>query len=119
MVNVASLPFIAFRDYVRDEPTRAVKHEWLDGGVNPMASGTPEHSAMAAAIIGQLSAQLSGKQCRVFSSDARVRVLATGLATYPDISIVCRALQVDPDDANSIVNPSVLIEVLSLTTEKL
>ena len=117
MANASSLPFIAFCDYVRDEPARAVKHEWLDGGVNPMASGTPEHSAMAAAIIAQLSAQLSGKPCRVFSSDARVRVLATGLATYPDISIVCGALQVDPDDANSIVNPSVLIAVLSLTTE--
>ncbi len=117
MVNAASLPFIAFRDYVRDEPTSAVKHEWLGGEVYAMAGGTPEHSAMAAAIIAQLSAQLGGKPCRVFSSDARVRVLATGLATYPDISIVCGALQVDPDDANSIVNPTVLIEVLSLTTE--
>ncbi len=117
MVSAASMPFIAFRDYVRDEQTRAIKHEWLDGGVYAMAGGTPEHGALAMAVSNLLGAQLKGKKCRLFSSDVRIRVTATGLATYPDLSIVCGSLQTDPEDANSIVNPSVIVEVLSPSTE--
>jgi Uma2 family endonuclease len=55
--------------------------------------------------------------CQVFSSDAKVRVLATGLATYPDVSVVCGPIERDPDDPNAITNPSVLVEVLSASTE--
>ncbi|MBK6528132.1 MAG: Uma2 family endonuclease [Deltaproteobacteria bacterium] len=56
--------------------------------------------------------------CRVYSSDAKVRILATGLATYPDASVVCGALQVDPADALAMVNPAMLVEVLSDGTER-
>jgi Uma2 family endonuclease len=64
-----------------------------------------------------LHAELRGRQCRVYTSDLRVRVLATGLATYPEVTVVCGQLAVDPDDANTAVNPVVLVEVLSASTE--
>ena len=60
---------------------------------------------------------LKDKPCRVFSSDLRVRVLATGLATYPDVSVVCGPLETDPENKNSVVNPTFLVEVLSESTE--
>ena len=60
--------------------------------------------------------QLSGKRCAVYSSDLRVRVTATGLATYPDVTVVCGKLEVDPEDAHSVTNPSVIIEVSSPST---
>ena len=64
-----------------------------------------------------LSGQLRGKRCRVYSSDLKVRVLATGLSTYADVSVVSGQLEVDPDDRNAALNPVVLVEVLPDSTE--
>jgi Uma2 family endonuclease len=82
-----------------------------------MAGGTPEHGALAAATIGQLQEGLQGKPCRTFTSDVRVRIPETGLTTHPDISVVCGQLETADDDADAIVNPVVLVEVLSDSTE--
>lgn len=102
-----------FLDYVKLEEVAAVKHEYLDGLVWAMAGGTPEHAGIAGNVIGILRQQLSGQPCRVFTSDLRIRVAATGLATYPDASVVCGALETDPEDKNTVINPVVVVEVLS------
>jgi Uma2 family endonuclease len=93
MVNAASPPFIAYHDYIRNDQTSELKHE-LDGSV-----------------------VAKGQKCRLFSADVRIRIKATGLATYSDLSVVYGSLQVDLDDENSVANPSVIIEVLSLSTK--
>ncbi len=72
---------------------------------------------MAAEIIRQLGEQLRGSRCRVFTSDLGVRVLVTGLATYPDASVVCGPTERDPDKKTNITNPRVLVEVTSDSTE--
>jgi Uma2 family endonuclease len=109
----------SFREYLELEETSPVKHEFMDGHVWAMAGGTPEHAAIAVNVASILRGQLRGRPCRVFSSDLRVRVLATGLGTYPDVTVVCDALETDPDDpkANTVTNPRVVIEVLSPSTE--
>jgi Uma2 family endonuclease len=117
MANDALAHRITYADYVLSEATSEVKHEWLDGEVFAMAGGNPEHAALAAAMQGVFSREHAGKPCRPFSSDLRVRVQATGLGTYPDITVVCNKLEVDPDDKNSVVNPTVLVEILSASTE--
>lgn len=104
-------------EYLAAEAAGDQKHEFLAGEVFAMAGGTPEHSALAAAVIGELRAALRGKPCRVFSSDLRVRVEATDLFTYPDASVVCGELQTSALDRNAIVNPVVLVEILSESTE--
>jgi len=101
-----------FRDYLDLEAASNVKHEFINGEIYAMAGGTPEHAALIMAIGATLVAQLRGGSCRVFSSDLRVRVLATGLATYPDISVVCGELRTDPESPLIAVNPKILIEVL-------
>lgn len=63
------------------------------------SGGTPEHSGLAANVIQLFGAQLAGKPCRIFTSDLRVRVLETGLATHQDVSVVCGSLERDPDVA--------------------
>ena len=68
-------------------------------------------------LASALLAQLRGRPREAFSSDLRIRVLATGLATYPDVSVVCGRMERDPEDANTLVNPVVLVEVLSDGTE--
>jgi Uma2 family endonuclease len=107
-----------FREYVAHEAASNVKHEYLDGQIYGMAGGTPSHAALASAVSGLLFGQLRGGPCRAYSSDLRVRVLATGLATYPDVTIVCGERQLDPEDKNTVTNPTLVVEVLSPSTEE-
>lgn len=106
----------SFREYLRLEEYSNVRHEFLDGVIYAMAGGTPAHAALAARLIQRLGAQLVGAPCEVFTSDLRVRVSATGLVTYPDVTVVCGKLETDPEDPASVLNPTVLVEVLSDST---
>ena len=105
-----------YQDYLAVEDGSNVKHEFFNGEIYAMAGGTLEHAALAASVIGALSAHLQGSPCRVYSSDLRIRVLATGLATYPDVSVICGAPQRDPESPLAATNPKVLVEVLSDST---
>jgi Uma2 family endonuclease len=88
----------------------------LDGEVFAMAGGSPEHAALAGRLAGLLSMGARSGMCEVFTSDLRVRVRETGLATYPDLTIVCGPWQRDPEDPHSVTNPALLVEVLSDST---
>jgi Uma2 family endonuclease len=107
---------IGYSEYLAIEQRTGIKHEWLDGTVRAMAGGTPQHSGVGAGLMFQLSLALSGRRCRVFTSDLKIRVRATGLATYPDVAVVCDRLERDPEDRNAITNPRLLAEVLSDST---
>lgn len=108
-----------FEAYVLLEEDSPIKHEFLGGVVWAMAGGSPEHAGIAANVSRLLGNQLHGRKCRVFTSDLRVRVKATGLATYPDVTIVCGSLELDPEDPkqHTVTNPIVIAEVLSPSTE--
>lgn len=106
-----------YEEYVWLEDESSTRHEFLDGEIVAMAGGTPEHAAMAANVILQLGAQLEGGPCRVFTSDLGVLVTATGLATYPDASVVCGATERDPLKKTNVLNPRVLVEVTTNSTE--
>ncbi len=106
-----------FADYLAHEETTNAKHEYLDGQIYAMAGGSPEHSALTVSIATQLANQLRGGTCRVHSSDLRIRVLETGLATYPDITVVCGVWERDPENTRTIINPIVIVEVLSPSTQ--
>jgi Uma2 family endonuclease len=108
---------MSYAEYLVAEAKSDVRHEFFDGEVFAMAGGTPEHAALAAAISGDLRVALRGKPCRIYSSDLRVRIEATGLTTYPDASVVCGKLEISAQDPHAIVNPGVLIEVLSESSE--
>lgn len=117
MAQAAELLRVSFREYVARELTSEVKHEFLDGQIWAMAGGILEHAQLAANVIGELRSRLGGQPCKVFSADARIRVAATGLATYPDVVVICGTIERDPDDANTATNPTVIVEVLSDSTE--
>jgi Uma2 family endonuclease len=118
MPAAAAQPRASFAEYVAIDEASDGKHELIDGVVYAMSGGSPEHARLAMAIGGQLSAQLAGRRCAIYSSDLRVRVLATGLATYPDLTVVCGTLETDPDDPHTATNPTLIVEVLSPSTEK-
>ena len=106
-----------FAEFLGQERAGSVKHELVNGEILARARETIEHGRLASSMTGALGAQLQGRPCAVFSSDVLIRVLATGLATYPDVSVVCGRLERDPEDANTITNPVLLVEVLSDSTE--
>ena len=103
---------------MRLEEYSNVRHEYLDGQIYAMAGGTPEHGTYAANVIALLASHLRGQPCRVQTSDVRIRVKATGLVSYPDISVVCGHAERDAEDPDAIVNPTLLVEVLSPSTEE-
>lgn len=107
----------SFREYLRVDAESPAKHEFLDGMILAMAGGSPEHAALAMAVGTSLQRQLEGKRCRVYSADLRVRVLATGFAGYPDVTVVCDRLERDPEDTSTATNPTVVVEILSPSTE--
>lgn len=113
-------PLLSFDEYLRIEADSLVRHEYLDGAVWAMGGGTDEHAALAASVIRLLGNQLLDKPCRVYTGDLRIRVRATGLTTYPDCSVICERVHFDPADPKrtTALNPKVLVEVTSPSTEK-
>jgi Uma2 family endonuclease len=102
--------------YLTLEEESAVRHEYLDGEIYAMAGGSPDHAALAAVVIALLRTRLP-RGCRVFTSDLRVRVPLTGLSTYPDVAVVCGPTERAADDRLAVVNPVLLVEITSDSTE--
>jgi Uma2 family endonuclease len=115
--ETARKPRFTFAQYLEQERTSDVKHAFFDGEIFAMERSSIEHGRLTARLTGALFSQSRSRPCEGFSSAVRVRVLATGFATYPDISVVCDRLERDPEDANTIANPILLVEVLSEATE--
>ncbi len=107
-----------YAEYLAYERDSGLKHEFDDGEILAMAGGSRRHNALASRVTAALEA---GRRpgCVAFQSDQKVRVLATGRATYPDASIVCGPIEGDPADptGTTVTNPTVLVEVLSPSTE--
>lgn len=106
-------------EYLALERESKEKHEYRDGQIIAMAGGTYNHGLIAANLMGELRSALKGKPCHVADSTVRVRVPRTPLYTYPDMTVVCGEAQFDTHDSRgeTLINPRVIIEVLSPTTE--
>lgn len=118
MGDASSADWTDYNTYLAIERETDQRHEWLDGLAYALAGGTLIHAVLAAATSSELRTLALSCGCRTFGSAAKVRVLATGLATYPDASVVCGPLVVDPMDPHAMTNPTVLVEVLSDGTER-
>jgi Uma2 family endonuclease len=105
-------------EYLARENASETKHEYVNGEIYAMAGRTIEHGALAANIQAELRAHLRDRGCRVLNSDVRIHVEATGTVTYPDASVACPPIQVDPTDRFAILNPVLIVEILSKSTEE-
>lgn len=117
MVQRAAPPRLTYAEYLAFEARSGQKHEYADGEVYAMTGGTSERARLAAAMIAQLSSGLRGKPCAAFSADLRIRIQETNRALYPDVTVVCGKLERANDDAHAVTNPTVIVEVLSDSTE--
>lgn len=104
-------------EYLEIERAAEQRSEYLDGEMFAMAGASPRHVAIVSNLVGELHGRLKGGPCRVFSSDLRLRVEATGLHTYPDVVVACDALRFSDAKADTLLNPVVLFEVLSPSTQ--
>jgi Uma2 family endonuclease len=109
--------WISVEEYLAFEERAEGKHEYFHGEIFDMAGGSPEHNAIAFNLSSELGRQLEDRPCQGFSSDQRVKITRTGLYTYPDLSIVCATPQFDEQRPRSLLNPLLIVEVLSDTTE--
>ncbi|MBX3062833.1 MAG: Uma2 family endonuclease [Anaerolineae bacterium] len=100
--------------YLAFERSSEIRHEHLNGRIYAMTGGTPNHNLISGNAYASLHSQLRDQPNRVYGSDQRVKVKRTGLNTYPDISVVWDTPQFAND---TLLNPIVLIEVLSPSTE--
>jgi len=112
-----SIPRLTEAEYLRIERAAEFKSEFFDGEMFAMAGGTPEHSLIATNIAREFGNRLRGRPCVAYNADLRIKVEATGLNTYPDLSIICGSLQFAEGTNDTVVNPSVLVEVISDSTE--
>jgi len=117
MSEAARHAFYTLEEYLLLEERSEIRHEYVDGQILAMAGGTPDHSRICANVTVALGTGLAGRRCAVFSSDARVLVKATGLDTYPDVSVVCGKIERDAVDKNAITNPILVVEVGSPSTQ--
>jgi Uma2 family endonuclease len=108
---------MSVEEYLAMERDSQEKHEYLDGEIYLMSGGTGNHSFIAANTVASLHAVLRKSPCMVGTSDLRVQVNGTGLYTYPDISVVCDPPLWTDNRHDTLLNPVLLIEVLSPSTE--
>ena len=110
-------PHVTAADYLAAERTGKTKHEYVAGQVYAMAGASERHNLVAGNTFASLHAQLRRRSCNVYPSDMRVKTRAMGLYTYPDLSIVCGTPQFEDERRDTLLNPTVIVEVLSPTTE--
>ncbi len=104
-------------EYLAVERGSEIKHEYYGGEMFAMVGASKRHNLITANVIRILGNQLLDRPCNVYPSDMRVKVSATGKYTYPDISVACEEERFDDAENDTLLNPVVIIEVLSDSTE--
>jgi Uma2 family endonuclease len=104
-------------EYLEIERRAEFKSEFLEGEMFAMSGGTRWHSLIACNVISAMTSQLKGSPCLVLNSDMRVKVQTSGLYTYPDVSVACGENQLEDENGDTLLNPTVIVEVLSETRE--
>jgi Uma2 family endonuclease len=100
-------------EYLDQERRSERKSEYFQGEIFAIAAASPQHVLIVTNLVRELSQQLKERSCRVYSSDLRLRVTPTGLYTYPDVLVVCGDAQFADDQRDTVLNPVLIIEVLS------
>ncbi len=104
-------------DYFAIEESSPVRHEFHGGEIFAMAGASLRHNRIVGNVFAALRAQLEGSDCEIFSSDLRVRTPG-GLYTYPDLLVVCGGVELSATDRlDTVLNPTVIVEVLSESTK--
>jgi Uma2 family endonuclease len=108
--------FLTPAEYLDLERKAERKSDYFQGEMFAMAGASPRHVEIVMNLVIELGRQLKGRPCRVYSSDLRLRVSPTGLYTYPDVLVLCGEARFADDQKDTVLNPTLIIEVLSDST---
>ena len=108
---------ISQADYISMEKESAQKNEYYKGEIFAMAGASPRHNKIHTNLFLGVGFQLKGKACQPYGSDLRIHIPENTLYTYPDISIICGDIVTAITDKETAIRPTVLIEILSLSTK--
>ena len=112
------LTYVNPDEYLRLERQAEYKSEYLNGEIFAMSGASRQHNLITVNIGAELNRQLKGKPSEAYVSDMRVKVRSNGLYTYPDVIVVCREPQFEDKEVDTLLNPTLLVEVLSQSTER-
>jgi len=112
-----TLPVLSVREYLDNERQSEIRHEFLDGLVYAMAGESIDHSTICFNLAVTIGAQLTGTPCRGFSPNMKVRAGEKGLYAYPDLMVACEEPAFHDREKDVLLNPTVIFEVLSPSTE--
>lgn len=116
-MSVPARRWISPEEYLALEEQADHRSEYFDGEVFAMAGGLPDHNLICANISRHLGNELDARPCLVFSSDQRIHMSETGLYTYPDVAVVCAEPEYEQPGQVALLNPTLIVEVLSDSTE--
>jgi len=111
-------PYITPEEYLALERKAEYKSEYLNGEIFAMTGASRKHNLIAVNIVGILLPQLKGKPCELYVNEMRVKVTSAGLYTYPDVAVVCGEPKFEDEYVDTLQNPTLLIEILSKSTER-
>lgn len=117
MVDPAGQRRLSPEEYLEFERGSEQRHEYVDGEIFAMSGGTREHSITSANIAGELRDALREKPCEVHTSDLRIGIPAARRYAYPDASVACGRAELEDTVRDTLLNPTVIVEVLSDSTE--
>jgi Uma2 family endonuclease len=110
-------PRLSEAEYLKIERAAEFKSEFFDGEMFAMAVGSPEHSLIATNLAREFGNRLSSHSCIAYNSELRIKIEATGVNTYRDLSIICGPVELAEGTEDTAVNPTLIVEVLSNSTE--
>jgi Uma2 family endonuclease len=116
-MSTQSKPFLTEEQYLEIERKAEFKSEYYHGEMFAMSGARREHILITDGATAELRQQLRGRSCEAYSSNMRVRVTPVGLYTYPDVVVVCGEPKFADDAFDTLLNPTVIVEVLSESTE--
>ena len=110
-------PYLSPADYLAIERSAEFKSEYFNGEIFAMSGASEPHNVIVLNTGAEIRQHLKKRPCKVYANDMRVKVRPTGLYTYPDVVVVCGQAQFDDAHLDTLLNPTILIEVLSDSTE--
>jgi len=116
-MSAHSETFVTEDEYLRRELEAEYKSEYFNGEIFAMGGATEAHVSIVTNLIAALKPQFKNRPCRVYANDLRLRVSPTGLYTYPDVIVVCGERKFYEKQKDTLFNPTVIIEVLSKSTQ--
>ena len=116
-MDVQHKTYLTPEQYLAIERRAETKSEYLDGEMFAMSGASRNHNLIVVNLAREISSQLRNRPCEAYSTEQRVRILVTGLYTYPDVVVVCGEPQFEDEELDTLLNPTLLIEVLFSSTE--